>query len=206
MATSIKIMLQAMAGIICHRHLPPTCRRNRPLWVGAIVVVATFFCGYTGSSLAASLEYRVKAAFLYNFTRFIDWPDSDQTNTSFIIGVVGKDPFGKELTSLAGKQIKGKNLIIRNFNKVEELDVCHILFISRSAKSHIKKILQATAGRPTLTVGDTDGYAQKGVIINFYEEKNKIRFEINLAAANQTGLIVSSRLLKLARIVNNSGK
>ena len=198
-------MLQSIAVNNCLRHLPLAGRNKGPVFVFGIVFLAALAFSHASFSLAASLEYRVKAAFLYNFTRFIEWPDTDKTNASFIIGVIGKDPFGQELTSLAGKQINGKNLIIRKFTKTEELNACHILFISSSAKSHIKNILKATKGRPTLTVGDTDGFAQKGVIINFYEDKNKIRFEINLAAADQIGLVVSSRLLKLARIVEDNG-
>ncbi len=151
-------------------------------------------------------EYHVKAAFLYNFAKFVEWPpESSQSSQSlFIIGILGKDPFGGGLDLLKGKAIEGRELVIKRFPRLDELEKCHILFISSSEKNQLPKILKAVEKFKTLTVGDVEGFAQAGGSINFFIEEEKIRFEINLQASQRQGIRISSQLLKLARIIREN--
>jgi hypothetical protein len=104
---------------------------------------------------------------------------------------------------LQGKQVRGRIININRTNSAKGLTNCHILFIGSSEKWHIQEILRIIKGLNILTIGDTDGFAQKGIIINFYTEEQKVRFEINLDAAKRANLTISSRLLSLAKIVRD---
>lgn len=154
-------------------------------------------------------EYELKAEFLERFTRFIDWPYqalSDE-DSPFVIGVVGANPFGPYLQELAAtRRIKGRRVIVREFSARETIGRCHVLFIASSERSDLASVLDRLGNRPVLTVADTAGYARAGVMINFYSSEGRIRFEINQAAAERTGLRVKAKLLKLARIVDAGGE
>lgn len=172
---------------------------------------SAFLCALLSSCLAAPgqetapTEYHVKAAFLYNFGRYVEWPPRTPAFTSFAICVLGDDPFGPVLNQVIdGKVIQGKKLAARRLEKVEDAGNCQILFISSSESGRLAHIMAALRGRSVLTVGETDGFAQSGGMINFRLEGSKVRFEINLDATEQAGLTVSSQLLKLARIIRES--
>ena len=145
-------------------------------------------------------EYRIKAAFLYNFAKFVEWPSEafDDEDSTLILGVFGDDPFGAALQSLRGKTVRGRRLIIKRFDSLLDLDQCHILFITSSAPQQQQKALESLQGSNVLTVGEMQRFAQMGGIINFVIRKNKLRFEINLDAGKRAGLVISSQLLKLA--------
>lgn len=152
-------------------------------------------------------EYEIKAAFLYNFAKFVEWPETVFVDSarSVYIGILGKDPFGSVIDkTIANKKVKGKPLAIRRFQKLEDLKLCHILFISASEKDSVTQILDTVENLSILTVGDMDQFAEKGGIINLLNKDNKVRFNINLIAAERANLKISSRLLKLAEIVFNS--
>lgn len=154
---------------------------------------------------SASREYAIKAACLFNFLRFVDWPaqalpDSSPTLT---IGVLGKNPFGPALDTLNGKSVKGKTLVVRQVSGIREIQSCQVLFISASERDHLRQILEAVQGQSILTIGDVDGFTRNGGIINFTTDENKVRFEINPGAAERARLAVSSQLLKLAKIVKS---
>jgi len=151
-------------------------------------------------------EYHVKAAFLYNFPNFIQWPEEVFSNKTspIVLGILGRDPFGEALEAAEGKTVSGRNLTIRRFNKIEDLEFSHILFISESEVKDMSEILEALNFSGVLTVGDTDGFAQSGGIINFIQKDNKIRFEINVSAADAAGLSISSKLLNLANIIDTN--
>ncbi|WP_372682468.1 YfiR family protein [Desulfosarcina sp.] len=159
-----------------------------------------------GSASAASVEYRVKAAFLYNFTKFIEWPaHGGEKGRPFTIGILGEDPFGSEMEALAGKAVGDESLKVQRFPAWNDrAQKCDILFISGSEEKNLPEILRRLDGSPVLTVGDAATYARRGVIINFFMEDNKVRFEINLKQAKRAGLKISSRLLKLAVILEDS--
>lgn len=153
---------------------------------------------------SSTAEYRVKAAFLYNFSKFVEWPaaamgDSDRP---FVIGVCGDDPFGSDLNkTVEGKTVEGRPYSIKRFRRAADIQSCHILFISESEKSKAAKIIDNLQNAHTLVVGDTDGFIQRGGAINFIIEDKKVRFEINPEAVSRAGLKVSSKLLALAKIV-----
>jgi len=151
-------------------------------------------------------EYDVKAAFLFNFAKFVEWPaDALPADGTFVIGVAGADPFQRALRDLEGASVAGRRLVVRRWTRLEEAPACQILFISASEEERLPAILQRIGGRPILTVGDADGFAARGVMINFRTREQKIRFEINLASAEAAGLKLSSQLLKLATLVTAPG-
>lgn len=157
------------------------------------------------NTYAQTDEYAIKAAFIEKFTRFIDWPQSSNVNNNskpIVVSVIGTNPFGKKLNEIySTNKIKNKNVQIRYISKISEIEGCDILFISTSKKNEILDLLAYTQDKPILTISDTEGYEDVGVIINFYLENNKIRFEINETALSQSGLKSSFMLLNLAKIV-----
>jgi|SRR5665213_116413 len=146
-------------------------------------------------------EYQLKAAFIYNFAKFIDWPSpasADQT-PPFIIGVLGDNPFGNDFEQMiAGKKINDRPVSIRTFRTATEATNCQILFVSVSEKKRFPEIIQSLHTVPVLTVSETDGFIEAGGMVNFVEEAGKIRFQINDDAAKAARLKISSKLLSLA--------
>jgi hypothetical protein len=156
------------------------------------------------ATLAQSKEYQVKAAFLFNFAQFVEWPDAAYagTNASFCIGILGDDPFGAALEqTIQGETIGNHTLTVRRAHEVVDLKNCQMVFISKSEKSHVAEVMSVLGSRPVLTVGEVDGFARAGGGINFYLEGTRVRFEINPAAAQKGGLKISSQLLSLGKIV-----
>lgn len=150
----------------------------------------------------ASLEYAVKAAFLYNFAHFVEWPSEPAAPSPFVIGLLGEDPFGAALDkAVEGKTVRGRSLVVRRFAKLEDLAPCPILFVGASEAPRLSLVLARLRGSPVLVVGDADGFAREGGTVGFFIEDNRVRFEINLNAAGAAGLKVSSRLLAVARVV-----
>jgi hypothetical protein len=151
-------------------------------------------------------EYEVKAAFLYNFPKFVAWPARRAPVENVLtLCVLGPNPFGKALEILQGKPVGTMVWRVVLADSKTNLRECPVLFISASDSSNLSQILEGIKGAPILTVGDSEGYAGRGVVINFYLEDNKVRFEINVEASRLAGLTISSQLLKLARIVPDSG-
>lgn len=172
-----------------------------------------FLCALTAPLAAtpapgpqAVSEYKVKAAFLFNFAKFVEWPESNRGTESVIIGVVGVDPFGENLDQVVrDKMVGSKRIVLRRFAGLEQMEPCHILFVSPSESSRLDEILKALDGTATLTVGEDEEFLQKGGIIRFFTQEKKIRFDINLDAAEYEGLRLSSRLLQVARTVAGKG-
>jgi len=170
---------------------------------------------------ASSQEYKVKAAFLFNFLKFVDWPKDKmgQAKEPIILGIIGKDPFGKAFDPVKDKKVKGKRVVVKRFKSVVELKrlgekgkdelnrqteavgKCHLLFICSSEKEALKEIINALKEGPVLTVADTKEFLKSGGIINFVMEKQKVRFEISVAAAKRSKLKIRSQLLRLAKKV-----
>lgn len=189
------------SSIKCFANFKPVC-------ILVITAGILLFCHgsmLTGSALAASVEYRVKAAFLYNFTKFIEWPThGGGRGQSFSIGILGEDPFGSEMEALVGKAVGDGSLKIHRYPSWDDRAVkCDILFVSGSEEKNLLEILRSLDGAPVLTVGDTAAYARRGVMINFFMEDNKVRFKINLKQAQRADFKISSRLLKLAVILED---
>lgn len=163
-----------------------------------------------------SREYQVKAAFLYNFIKFVDWPEENlaDSNEPITIGIIGKEPFGDAFEPIKDKLIKGKKAIVKRFKGLEELKKsaeehpqieairqCHLLFICHSEKEKLEEIINCVQDHSVLTVGDMKGFLKSGGIINFIMEGKKIRFEINVTAAKRAKLKIRSQLLRLAKKV-----
>jgi len=149
-------------------------------------------------------EYEVKAVFLYNFAKFVEWPSELPSDASdpFVIGIVGRDPFGTAVEqSLLRKTLNGRPLAIKRFRNEQDARGCQVLYISASERKRVKPLLASLQGDPVLTVGDTEEFVQAGGVIAFTLEDNRVRFEINMDAAQQAGLKISSKLLSLAKIV-----
>lgn len=150
-------------------------------------------------------EYEVKAAFLFNFLKYVEWPAKafPEANKPWAIGVLGDDPFGGALeNAVAAKTINERKITVRRAAQLEDLKECHLLFICQSEKSRAKRILTGLPGTATLTVSEFESFAEQGGMINFTMAANKVRFEINLKAAQQAGLKINFKLLNLAKIVS----
>ena len=184
--------------------LDPARGRAAKIAVG-IVLAAMLISGGAPSFARGETapEYVVKAAFLYNFAKFVEWPaESFAGPTSpIVLFVFGADPFGDALKSLKGKTANGRPIVVRYAANLGELERCHLLFVSASSTALLPKILQATKGWNALTVGDVDGFAQDGGTINLLNEEQRIGIEINMEAAQRSRLKISSKLLALAKIV-----
>jgi len=149
-------------------------------------------------------EYQVKAAFLYNFAKFVEWPPNlfNDPRDPFVLCVAGDDPFGNLLDGIVlGKTANGHPLAVRRLRREREARSCQILFVSSSERNRLRPVLKSLRGASVLTVGETDGFAQEGGMINLTLEDNRVHFEINVAAAERAGLKISSKLLSLARVV-----
>jgi len=154
-----------------------------------------------------SSEYLVEAGFTYNFAKLMEWPASafPQTDSPIVIGVLGTDPFGGTLDEvLKGKTANGRGFVVRHLKWGTDLKDCNILFVGASESVHMDEIFRIVKGLPILTIGETPGFAQRGGIINFVLEDDKVRFEVNVDAAKQADINISSRLLSLAKIVQQT--
>jgi len=149
-------------------------------------------------------EYDLKAAFLFHFAQFVQWPPEalPEKNTPLTIGILGEDPFGNSLDEIvANESVGGHKLLVRRFQKLSQADSCHILFISSSEKSRMEQVLSRMNRRSILTVGETKDFAQRSGIIGFVVAGKRLRLAVNLAAANAARLTISSKLLRQSEIV-----
>jgi hypothetical protein len=153
-------------------------------------------------------EYAVKAAYLYNFGRFVEWPDKGASSVrdSFSICVLGEDPFGQILGALAGQTIGGKQVVAKRISKPLDASNCRIVYISLSEEKQLNDTLMTLGKAGVLTVSDMPQFSQRGGMIQFVLDGNKVRFEINLTAAENAGLTLSSELLKVATAVRKSSQ
>ncbi len=158
---------------------------------------ADFVVGPGGATAEPTLEYQVKAGYLYNFIQFIDWP-RDVFNGDFKLCVLGVDRFGSALDSLQGERAVGRTLRVLRFDQPTAAAAahCHVLFVSRSVER--AQVSQLLGGKGVLTVGEAPDFTAHGGVINLVERQGHIRFQVNQQAAQRAGLAVSSRLLQLA--------
>lgn len=173
-----------------------------------LLILASVLCvgtpAHSGAAGSPSAEYRIKVAFLYNFTSFVDWPEGSGAASGFTLCVLGDDPFGKQLDKLAGKPVKDTRLVVRRLERPEFLEQCQLVFIGAMSSGQLNTTLALLDGLPVLTVSDIRGFTQLGGIIEFRNIANKIRFAINVDAAETAGLGISSKLLYLASNFRNS--
>jgi hypothetical protein len=150
--------------------------------------------------------YQVQAAYLYNFGKFAQWPVATRAKAeTFNVCVFGEDPFGPILNAtVAGGTVDGKTVVAKRIVSAPDAVECRILFISLSEDKRLDKILEALNGAAVLTVSDMPRFAERGGMIQFILDENRVRFQVNLTAAQNAGLILSSQLLKLAALVRRS--
>lgn len=178
-----------------------------------LILAVSLSLGWIGETAAQvsdasdSSEYLIKAGFIYNFAKFVEWPATAfaDADSPIVIGVIGVDPFGSLIDRIVeDKKIGSHGFVVRRFRwgkDLKDLKDCKILFVSPSEKAHMDEILQMVKGLPILTVGETPGFAERGGMIRFTLEDNRVRFEVNVEAARQVNLNISSRLLTLAKII-----
>ena len=175
--------------------------KRRCAWFGGLLTLA----GLSGMTADAPTEYQVKAVFVYNFSHFVEWPAQvfADPKAPFVIGILGDDPFGARLDeAVRGEQIDQHPLIVRRFRSVDEIGDCRILYIDRAEGPQLRQILASLDHRSTLTVSELDDASQRGVMIQFVTDNNRIRLRINVDSARAAGLTISSKLLRPAEIVS----
>ena len=153
-------------------------------------------------------EYEVKAAYLYNFGKFVEWPAKvTATSDFFSICVLGEDPFGATFdATIAGESINGKKVVVKRITKPQDAVSCRILFVSSSESSQLKEVLAALGRTSALTVGEMPEFALRGGMVQFVLDGSRVRFEVNLTIAEHAGLTLSSQLLKVAISVRRSSQ
>jgi hypothetical protein len=182
----------------------------RFVFLAALLLAALFALTDCAKSAGQSpTEYQVKAAYLFNFLKFVEWPDDPvaEPHGKWVIGFVGDTPIGDELAQLiAGKNVLGRDLQVKKFQAADNLRACNILFISESEKKRLPPILAELRGSSVLTVADMDDFIGSGGMIQFVVEDARVRVAIDVGATGRARLKVSSKLLSLARTVTGSDR
>jgi hypothetical protein len=154
-------------------------------------------------------EHHIKAVYLFNFGQFVEWPGQafESADAPLVIGVLGDDPVGDTLEAVVrGESLQGRPLEVRRFASPGGIGPCHILFVGRGESSRLDATLAAIRGRSVLSVTDIDGAEHRGAVIVLFNESNRIRMRINVAAAKAANLVISSKLLRPAEIVGAGGQ
>ncbi|MER2514155.1 MAG: YfiR family protein [Nitrosomonas ureae] len=174
-------------------------------WRDVAALVPWILLGLSKNAVTGEFdEYAIKAAYLYNFAKFVEWPTASfaDAQAPLTICVAGNSPFGSALEAVAGKRVAAHPVEVRYLPTPTRIEQCHIAFLSRTEQPRLKPLLAQLAGRPVLTVSDISDFAQGGGMIGLVEAEQRIHFNINLDAARQADLKLSSQLLKLATIVD----
>ena len=190
------------------RYIAGLFKTGRYLLVFSLFMIMILY-GFSAAALNTEAdkrkhaEYKIKAAYLYNFAKFVEWPAVAFADPSLPLGICifGEDPFGDALDTNKNKTVNGRTLEIMHSSGSTELSGCHILFISPKETNNLKDILEMIKDRHILSVSDINKFADHGGMINLKQVKNKIRLEINHEAAKQSGLKMSSKLLKIAKVI-----
>ncbi len=181
-----------------------------PIWghcgrIAKVAAITLFATAMTAvSATAINEEYQLKAVFLFNFLQFVDWPAKafSDPHSPIYVCVLGTDPFGDELDGvMAGERLEGRPIVVERHKDVAETSHCHLVFIANDSATRERQALAALESKPILTVGDADDFASRGGIIELDVRDNRIRLLINLQAANQAQLRLSSKLLRKSQIV-----
>jgi len=175
--------------VICH-----LCR--------LLLLLALRLAGSPGMAAPPPGEYQIKAAYLINFARYVEWPSGRlPAGVPLRLCVLGRDPFGGGLEGLDGRQVQGREVRLRQVDNLEQAQDCHLVFVSGSEERRMGLILRGLAGRGVLTVSDIEGFAEGGGGIGLVTEDDRVRFDINQASLVREGLRASSQLLRLGRQV-----
>ena len=171
-------------------------------WMHLVLVPASLFLLFAAPAIAQMDEYSIKAGYLYNFSKYVDWPDG-AVGTKFVFCIVGDDPFEGRLDQVvAGKTTRdGKPMEVKKVG-ADEVKSCQIAFVSKSEKLHIATILVAAKGANVMTVADFSSFAESGGVAGFRLEDTKVKVDLNMVAANHAALKVSGKLQQVANLVN----
>ena len=200
-------MTMSMNGKVCCQTIKRFLGTGRmpvisPL--ASVIIVLLVFTGaiQVNAESTAFDEYTIKAGFVYNFTKFVDWPaDAFKDNQSpMVICIVGKNPFGSKIDTLENKTVSGRKLVIRRLATFDGAEKCQVLFVGRSENDQLSAILKAASNNNVLTISETPNFCRSGGMINLFLDGDKIRFEINIRNAEKARLKISSQLLNLAKI------
>jgi hypothetical protein len=178
-----------------------------PLALCLVIATALYAPPRVMSQSKTAGEYEVKAAFLYNFAKFVEWPDRSfaGAQSAFTICVLGTDPFGQALDdALDGKMIGSRRVKLERVKDATRARECQVVFVAPSESQRLPEIIDQLRGASVLVVGETDGFAQAGGTVQFTLEQDRVRFTINPDAAERAGLRLSSKLLALAKIVHDA--
>ncbi len=190
-----------------HGSTPRVVARRLLCAATIVATILAFPCRRVAAQDAPPTEYQLKAAFLFNFAKFVDWPPSSfaTPGAPFSICIFGDDPFGGAIDStLKGQSIRGRAVSIQRVQELTQLRHCQVAFVASSEQHHLHEILQSVRGASVLLVGESPGFAAAGGAIQFQMDDNHVRFSINPDAAERAGLRVSWKLLSLATIVHGS--
>jgi hypothetical protein len=159
----------------------------------------------TRADESPSLEYQVKAAFLIKFGSFVEWPtDRPASREPFVIGILGKDPFGKAFDeAVKQERINGRPISVRRSDAAKDLLGCQIIFIHTDESARVGPEMQSLSASGILTIGESPDFARHLGVVGFIKENGKVRFEINAALAERSGLKISSKLLQVGKIVSD---
>jgi hypothetical protein len=164
-----------------------------------LTILATWVAVPPAQAMRPRDEYEVKAAFLYSFVHFVTWPEAAGARDTIVVGIVGEDPFGRVIDRLfSGKAPAGRAIVIRRFRSFDDVSDCQILFVGASGKGPLAGRLKQLRSKPVLTVGEQADFAAAGGIIRLKTVGDRVRFDINVAAADSAHLKLSSSLLRVA--------
>lgn len=179
---------------------------KKPFPLLALLVAVLGFTSFSPSPLSSApsstlKEYEIKAAFLYQFTKFVEWPEQSlNKQNAFSICVIGQNPFGEILTQLESEKVHTQQVKVVNID-ASAADTCHVVFISAAEGKNVSKIIGKLRGKSILTISEVPHFLEAGGLINFVKQEKNIRFQINQRDAEQSGIKISSKLLKLAERV-----
>ena len=174
----------------------------------ATIALAAVLCSRPAAQPSDTLENDVKAAFLFNFTKFVDWPESafEAANDPLRMCVVADASFTRSLDRIiAGETVRGRRLH-RVVPAPSELPRCHVLYVGTAESRRPERLLSSVSGAPVLTVGESPRFTEQGGAIAFVLVNDRVRFDVNLRAAERAGLTFSSKLLRVARNIQESGR
>ncbi len=170
----------------------------------ALACVLSMPFTFASSRASAQSEDQVKAAFLFNFVRYVEWPSEvfENDGADVKICMLDADAFGRVVTQIvSGKSVGDRKVKIESIRSVDSARDCHLLYVGSPARETLSDLVSTLASAPVFTVSDAEGFAEGGGMANFFRADNKIRFEMNPGAAKKAKLKISSRLLRLAKVV-----
>ena len=198
MATKARRLLAALGS----------AHRGRMVAITGLLAFAAALLSVQPAQAASSAEHEIKAAFMYNFAKFVQWPAASfgGPQAPLIVCVMGEDGLGPALDTIDHKVAQGHEVRVRRRVRLDDAKSCHILFIAASERGRLPAILRALNGASVLTISDIDGFAEAGGVIGLYNVDNKVQFSINPEQARSGSLQINSQLLKLAKIVGHGAR